>query len=239
MGFFDSIKNVFSPVTDTVRGLGRIARGNFDEGFGDIKSSVGANLSDIGALASVIPGIGQVAGAGLMAGGNLLGGQDKGLTGELGKLLGGGGRGDLAAAGGAQALAQILGQGEGGGDGEGFLGSIGDILGKGADAAGGALSTLGGGNPLIGAGALALITKQLREQSKARESAQEFNQKRLDTLSETLQKAEEQFDQRAPLRQGGQAGAINALASLGSDPFRKFLERGGAGVKPGQFLQRG
>lgn len=116
---------------------------------------------------------------------------------------------------------------------------LGDML-KGAgrwilDQGKGALSKLGGGNPLLGGGALALLAAQMKAQSDQRKSAEAFNQKRLDTIMASLGRAEEEYDARAPLREQGQASAIQAMAAMGQNPFTAHLRRKSG---PGVFLQR-
>lgn len=148
----------------------------------------------------------------------ILGGQA-----ALGALGAGGGAG--GAAGGAAASS------EGGGGLTGALKGAGRwLLGQGKDA----LSTLGGGNPLLGGGALALLAAQMKAQGDQRKSAEAFNQKRLDTIMASLGRAEEEFDARAPLRQQGQASAIQALAAMGQNPF---LAHGRRTSRPGVFLR--
>lgn len=206
-----------------------------------------------------IPGVGTLGAAAIGAAGGLFSGKKEGglgaaLSGAAGGLMGGG----LKKLG-SMALAKFAsggGGGEaapGGGGGPGWGWDESGAAGA-AGAAGGGKGgiwdrikdfTTGGGlegalsNPLYQKlGSLALGGYGLYEQGKQRKGAEKFDQKRLDVIMEQMGRAEDEWDSRAPLREGSQTALLGALATGGSmqDPFTSFMkERGEGKRKAGEF----
>lgn len=99
----------------------------------------------------------------------------------------------------------------------------------------GAVEGAGGGNPLLGAGLLGLLGMQIRDQRRARQDQQAFDQQRLDIILENLARAEEVFDQHAPLRHAGQTAMMEGMARAHADPFQGYLAERAAGRPVGVF----
>lgn len=208
-------------------------------------------------FAALIPGVGIPAAAALGAAGGALnrvgksganlgsvlgaagksgaiGGAGAATLGALGKL-GGGAFGDPSAGGVLSGLGGLF----GGGGEEGEQGVLRRILGGLGGAAGDALGALGGGNPLLGAGALGLLGAELKGSRDQRKSAEAFEQKRLDMLMEALAGAEEEWESRGELRDASQAAILGAIGQHGQrDLVGQWLDTMQT-RQPGEFMTRG
>ena len=222
---------------------GELKKGSIGEGggfFGTIRKGVkglGKIAHKAAPALAFIPGVGTVAAAGIGALGGLAAGK-----GFKGALTGGlkGAAGGLAKTG----LNKILGSGPG----QDIIGDkIKSVISGGAgkikDVAGQGLGLLGGeggmGRGALNLGALALGGLSVADSKKQRESAESFNQQKLDILTANLGKAEAEFDTRAPLRAGGQEALLSAIDRSRSsvDPFSSFI-KSSKKRKPGEFSSR-
>jgi len=152
--------------------------------------------------------------------------------GALGGLASGGGKGALegAAMGAGGSLA---------GKGLSALGGLGSVAGKigqglGAfsGATGGAGSWLDG---LTKAGGLVAGGLAIKDQRNQRKEADQYNQQRLDVINQLTAKAEKAYDEKAPLRAGGQQAILQALAQ-GPGPYQAYLDERKSGKrKAGEY----
>ena len=213
--------NPIKKITNAVRGLGRLARGKWEEGLQD----VGGGLQ-VGA--AFIPGLGPLAAGGIGAlgglmesGGDLSSALKSGLGAGIGKfgisklsgLLGGGG------AGGLQAPES---------DGGGFLGGAKDLLGGALDFLGGDGGKLGGLKNLAGLG---LAGASVLDNRSKRKDAEKSNAAQMKLFQDFLGKAESAYDEKEPLRKKGQEALLKAVEQHGSQgpgPFADFLKRRGS-----------
>lgn len=126
-------------------------------------------------------------------------------------------------AGGAMGLSALGGLAGAGG----VKGAIGSAATKGAGALsslpGAAKDALGslGWKDAIGLGLTGLEMHGARKQRKEHQRAE---QARLDVLTSALTRAEEDFDARAPLREGGMEAVLGALGQARRDPIRAHLD---------------
>ena len=168
-------------------------------------------------------------GAALGAAGNWGGGKLKGALGALGKLRGGGGGagGGFAPDGDSDGFNA---SGQEGGEG----GWMRRILGMGGDA----LGKLGGGNPLLGLGGLGMVGMDMYDQRQQRKSSEAFEQQKMDMMLAGMGKAEEDWDSRAGMREGGRAAVMQALAQMQQgDSINQHLNTMGS-RRPGEFVAR-
>lgn len=198
---FGFIKDAFNDLTKGVRGVGRLFRGKFSEGLGDIGSaaSVAAPFLPGGGLAKA-----GVAGLGALMGGKGLGtaatravtaGRGGNVQSILGRIFGGGG-------GGMQTPMSPMGYGTNGGGG----------------GLGGILDAIGGGNrmqALLRLGGLGLAGYQMHDSSKRRASSEAFNQQRLDMLMAALGRSEEDMDRNREASTAANAALQEALRRPG------------------------
>lgn len=222
---FGFIRDAVSGLSRGVRGIGRMFRGHFREGLGDLgaAASVAAPFLPGGAL--VRAGIG---GLGALLGGEsggtavvrgLLGGRGAGnlrgdVTNILGRLFGGGGGGGGGGSGGGgpsgfdwlgEGLDEVAGRGGGGGGG--ILDRIGGLVrGVGGGSLGQGIARLGG---------LGLAGMNLYDSRQQRKSQEAFNQQRLDTLMAALGRSEEDMDARRAMGDKANAALTAALQRPG------------------------
>lgn len=200
MGFFGAIGNalkgavsgVVNAVPSAVRGLGRLARGKWREGLGDI----GGAMSGASSVLHLLPGVGTTAAAGIGGAGQLL----SSLTRPEGMLQ----AGDMGYIPDDQLVVPIS-------------GGLTNPRGPGAAMQGGGQSTLGKIGGFLkspgGLAALAGLAGILDARSK-RKAQQRMDQQKLDMLMAALTKSEKRQDMMDPAY--GQSLA-NILGSL-QDP---------------------
>lgn len=197
MGFWSAIGNAVKGVVTApqkaVRGLGRLARGHFREGLGDL----GGAASGASSVLHLLPGVGTGAAAAIGSAGEAL----QGLT----RKAGGGFEGDIMVpeingpVGNARVnggLSNFLDNMDSEGPG-GMLDSIKDF----------ALSKKG-----LTAG---LALAGLLDQRSRRKQAEAYNQQRLNTLMAALTKAEGQMDERQAMGSQANASLLAALSQPG------------------------
>ena len=159
--------------------------------IGGIGKGIAKGLGALGSIPglNLIPGVGQAVSLASDLSGWLLPGSKGAKKPGVGEKVGGGG---IAQAASDPSFLQKLGQ---------FLG--------------GGLEFLGGGNAGTGAsrlGGLGLGALSLLGSSKDRGEAQKFAQGQIDTQTKGLERAEEIFGSKAPMRKEGMARALTALS---------------------------
>jgi hypothetical protein len=184
-------------------------------------------------------------GAAVGGAGNYAGGKAKGALGALGRMRGGGGGGaddfyggDYGMHPGALGEAGAAGSPDEAGWLQRILGGAqkagGGLFGMGKDA----LGALGGGNPLLGLGALGAVGMDIYDQRQQRKSSEAFEQQKLDMMLAGMGKAEEDWDSRAGLREGGREAVMAALAQMQQgDSINHHLNTMGT-RRPGEFMAR-
>jgi hypothetical protein len=214
---------------------------------------LGGLAKKVAPFTAFIPGVNIGVGAAALLGG--LGGAAEKWSqgGRAGDVLGAGakygalgGAGNWAGGKGKDFIMGRLGQmgggegGEGGGGG-GVFGRIGGGIWDGIKGIGGAalggVNALGGGNTLLGAGALGLLAANMHDQREQRKAAQAFEQQRFDMMSAMMGKAEADYDARVGLRSQGYEALTGALGAMKGDTVNHFLDTLNE-RQPGEFIQR-
>lgn len=205
MGF--SLKKLFSPVTNAVRGLGRIARGKFSEGLSDIGGAAKVAAPVLGLTGVGLPIAALVGGAG-----GLL--KDKSLGGALGgAALGAGG----SLAGSSGLLGKLGGLGKSalnlGGKVGGALYNPGTATDGAAGGGAGGLTMLG--KLLLGGGMTGLSMAGTAAQNR---SANQWNQGLLNLLTSGIGSAESGYQAKQGMRDAAYAAIARGLSG-GGDIF--------------------
>lgn len=193
--------------------IGQSTKGKFSGVLGGVAKVALKAAPLVGlAIPSLSPLAAAALAAGTKAGGDALSGQGFDPLGTLAtgagaygakKLMGAVGSASSGAGDFGKAAAGRVEAGSGGG---GFF----DTLGRyGKDA----LSQLGGGNPLLGAGSLALGALSAKESSDQRKAVEAAANYRNQLLSRGLGQAEEAYASRSPLRESGMAAIARHLAN--------------------------
>lgn len=216
-------------VANPVRGLGRIARGNFKEGLGDIGSSVTA----MGNVGSIVPGVGALTGTAgrLMQGQNLREAAGNAWDvqkagGKLGLAVGG------AVAGGAALAPSLMGAaGAAGGAASSLGGSLASSVGGAAGAAGGGGGGFWGTVGNIGKGLWNNRDTILGVAAGAQGMAD--RNRAMGMQDQALQQLQREYDQRAGIRKQ----EISMLT--GPQPQRESLASTFGNVRVGPEIAAG